>query len=283
MGTHEDHHRDFRPSLNPACRRRVRARCARWSRKVCAWWRRTAAPKDPFAGTSFKGRACNRRWPAPAGTCARWPTRTTADDRRSTCWFTPNAKTRPSSASRRSRRLAAIATWAIPGPACTSFAIVTHPRSIADARGARLDQIDAWLESPRRCRWPKPNPTGPSCAPGRRGLTGAQVHDARIAALPQHGVQTMVGRPRLRPSKLSVANPDRLNRPCNKPKTSPKLEPMPTPEEIHARVPLSEAAAESLAGRRAGKDSRRPDQRVFVVVGPRSIHDPVAGLITRDA
>jgi len=58
------------------------------------------------------------------------------------------------------------------------------------------------------------------------------------------------------------------------------FEPMPTPEEIHARVPLSEAAAESvLAGRRTlerildGKDPR-----VFVVVGPCSIHDPVAGL-----
>ena len=58
------------------------------------------------------------------------------------------------------------------------------------------------------------------------------------------------------------------------------FEPMPTPEEIHARVPLSDAAAESvLAGRRTlerildGKDPR-----VFVVVGPCSIHDPVAGL-----
>ncbi len=55
---------------------------------------------------------------------------------------------------------------------------------------------------------------------------------------------------------------------------------MPTPEEIHGRVPLSEAAAKSvLAGRRTleeildGKDSR-----IFVVVGPCSIHDPVAGL-----
>ena len=58
------------------------------------------------------------------------------------------------------------------------------------------------------------------------------------------------------------------------------FEPMPTPEEIHSRVPLSDAAAESvLTGRRTlerildGKDPR-----VFVVVGPCSIHDPVAGL-----
>ncbi|MDP3513684.1 MAG: 3-deoxy-7-phosphoheptulonate synthase [Sulfuritalea sp.] len=58
------------------------------------------------------------------------------------------------------------------------------------------------------------------------------------------------------------------------------FEPMPTPEEIHGRVPLSDSAAESvLAGRRTlerildGKDPR-----IFVVVGPCSIHDPVAGL-----
>jgi 3-deoxy-7-phosphoheptulonate synthase len=55
---------------------------------------------------------------------------------------------------------------------------------------------------------------------------------------------------------------------------------MPTPEEIHARVPLSEAAAESvLAGRRTlERILDGADPRVFVVVGPCSIHDPVAGL-----
>jgi 3-deoxy-7-phosphoheptulonate synthase len=58
------------------------------------------------------------------------------------------------------------------------------------------------------------------------------------------------------------------------------FEPMPTPEEIHARVPLSEAAAESvLAGRRTlERILDGTDSRVFVVVGPCSIHDPVAGL-----
>ena len=58
------------------------------------------------------------------------------------------------------------------------------------------------------------------------------------------------------------------------------FEPMPTPEEIHARVPLSEAAAESvLTGRRMlERILDGSDPRVFVVVGPCSIHDPVAGL-----
>ncbi|MCX7168652.1 MAG: 3-deoxy-7-phosphoheptulonate synthase [Rhodocyclales bacterium] len=58
------------------------------------------------------------------------------------------------------------------------------------------------------------------------------------------------------------------------------FEPMPTPEEIHARVPLSEAAAESvLAGRRTlERILDGTDPRIFVVVGPCSIHDPVAGL-----
>jgi 3-deoxy-7-phosphoheptulonate synthase len=55
---------------------------------------------------------------------------------------------------------------------------------------------------------------------------------------------------------------------------------MPSPDEVHARVPLTEkAAATVLAGRRAIEailDGR--DHRLFVVVGPCSIHDPVAGL-----
>jgi 3-deoxy-7-phosphoheptulonate synthase len=56
--------------------------------------------------------------------------------------------------------------------------------------------------------------------------------------------------------------------------------PMPTPEEIHARVPMSETAEKSvLAGRRAIEAILdRRDPRIFVVVGPCSIHDPVAGL-----
>ncbi|MDI6747277.1 MAG: 3-deoxy-7-phosphoheptulonate synthase [Rhodocyclaceae bacterium] len=58
------------------------------------------------------------------------------------------------------------------------------------------------------------------------------------------------------------------------------FDPMPTPEEIHARVPLTERAAKTVvAGRRtleAVLDRR--DSRLLVVVGPCSIHDPVAGL-----
>ena len=55
---------------------------------------------------------------------------------------------------------------------------------------------------------------------------------------------------------------------------------LPTPEEVHTRLPLSDVAAESvLAGRRAlQRILDGSDPRVFVVVGPCSIHDPVAGL-----
>lgn len=55
---------------------------------------------------------------------------------------------------------------------------------------------------------------------------------------------------------------------------------MPSPEEIKARVPLSErAAATVLKGRQALYDILdRRDPRLFVVIGPCSIHDPVAGL-----
>jgi 3-deoxy-7-phosphoheptulonate synthase len=55
---------------------------------------------------------------------------------------------------------------------------------------------------------------------------------------------------------------------------------MPSPDEIHARVPLTEkGAATVLTGRRAIEailDGR--DHRLFAVIGPCSIHDPVAGL-----
>ena len=55
---------------------------------------------------------------------------------------------------------------------------------------------------------------------------------------------------------------------------------MPSPEEIKARVPMTERAAASVvAGRKAIMEILdRKDPRVFVVVGPCSIHDPVAGL-----
>ena len=55
---------------------------------------------------------------------------------------------------------------------------------------------------------------------------------------------------------------------------------MPTPEEIHQRLPLCEtSAANVLAGRLAlQRILDREDPRLFVVVGPCSIHDPVAGL-----
>jgi 3-deoxy-7-phosphoheptulonate synthase len=55
---------------------------------------------------------------------------------------------------------------------------------------------------------------------------------------------------------------------------------MPTPEEIHARLPLSEKAAKTVThGRHLLRNILdRKDHRLFVVVGPCSIHDPVAGL-----
>ncbi|MDB5791883.1 MAG: 3-deoxy-7-phosphoheptulonate synthase [Massilia sp.] len=55
---------------------------------------------------------------------------------------------------------------------------------------------------------------------------------------------------------------------------------MPTPTELHTKLPLSErAAATVMGGRAALRDILdRKDPRLFVVVGPCSIHDPEAGL-----
>jgi 3-deoxy-7-phosphoheptulonate synthase len=58
------------------------------------------------------------------------------------------------------------------------------------------------------------------------------------------------------------------------------FEPMPTPAEILGKAPLSAAAEKTVVeGRRALEAILdRRDPRLFVVVGPCSIHDPVAGL-----
>ncbi len=55
---------------------------------------------------------------------------------------------------------------------------------------------------------------------------------------------------------------------------------MPSPAQLHAALPLTEAAARTvLAGRQAIRDILgRRDPRLLVVVGPCSIHDPAAAL-----
>ncbi len=55
---------------------------------------------------------------------------------------------------------------------------------------------------------------------------------------------------------------------------------MPTPEQLHQEIPLTDLAGEVVE--RSRKELRaildRSDKRLFVVVGPCSIHDPIAGL-----
>ncbi len=58
------------------------------------------------------------------------------------------------------------------------------------------------------------------------------------------------------------------------------FDPMPSPEDVHAKLPLSLNAARTvMQGREALRNILdRKDHRLFVVVGPCSIHDPVAGM-----
>jgi 3-deoxy-7-phosphoheptulonate synthase len=55
---------------------------------------------------------------------------------------------------------------------------------------------------------------------------------------------------------------------------------MPSPEEVQGHVPLTELAADTVVRGRRGIEAilDGTDPRLFVVVGPCSIHDPVAGL-----
>ena len=58
------------------------------------------------------------------------------------------------------------------------------------------------------------------------------------------------------------------------------FEAMPSPRELHERVPLADAAAQFVAASRATlcRVLDRTDPRLLVIVGPCSIHDPAAGL-----
>ena len=55
---------------------------------------------------------------------------------------------------------------------------------------------------------------------------------------------------------------------------------MPSPEEIHAAVPLSPHSANTvMRGREAVRNILdHKDNRLLVIVGPCSIHDPIAGM-----
>ena len=76
------------------------------------------------------------------------------------------------------------------------------------------------------------------------------------------------------PDKTNIATPDIEN------VNVTDFDAMPSPEEIHARVPLSDKATQTvMQGREALRNILdRKDPRLFVVVGPCSIHDPAAGL-----
>lgn len=87
------------------------------------------------------------------------------------------------------------AAWGIPWPCLHEFlAIVTHPRIYAPPTplAAALDQVEAWMEAPSLVLlaeaegyWSELRPT---LEAGR--VAGAQVHDARVAALCRlHGVR----------------------------------------------------------------------------------------------
>jgi uncharacterized protein len=107
------------------------------------------------------------------------------------------------------------AACAIPWPSLHEFlAIVTHARiySPPTPQAQAVDQVDAWLESPTlvlltetAAHWPALRAL---LAGGR--VTGALVHDARLAALcRQHGVRELwwADRDFSRFAGLTVVNP----------------------------------------------------------------------------
>ena len=83
------------------------------------------------------------------------------------------------------------AAWAIPWPCLHEFlAIVTHPRIYAPPTPLRraIEQVEAWLESPSLVLLAEGNGYWKESRAVLEGgrVTGAQVHDARVAALCRH-------------------------------------------------------------------------------------------------
>ncbi len=107
------------------------------------------------------------------------------------------------------------APWAIPWPCLHEFlAIVTHARIYDPPTppAAALDQVDAWLEAPSLVLLAESEQYWTELrslvTAGR--VTGARIHDARIAALcQQHGVRELWSADRdfSRFPDLAVLNP----------------------------------------------------------------------------
>jgi uncharacterized protein len=108
-----------------------------------------------------------------------------------------------------------LAVWGIPCPCLHEFlAIVTHPRIYAPPTplAGALDQVDAWLESPSLTLLTESAAHWPILRVLLVGghIAGAQVHDARVAALcRQHGVRELWSADRdfSRFAGLAVVNP----------------------------------------------------------------------------
>jgi toxin-antitoxin system PIN domain toxin len=107
------------------------------------------------------------------------------------------------------------ASWSIPWPCVHEFlAIVTHPRIYAPPTPLprALDQVDAWLESPTLVLLAESEGywTMLRTLLASARTAGAQVHDARIAAIcGQHGVHELWSADRdfNRFAGLAVVNP----------------------------------------------------------------------------
>jgi len=107
------------------------------------------------------------------------------------------------------------APWAIPWPCLHEFlAIVTHARiyNPPTPSAAALDQVDAWLEAPSLVLLAEAEQYWTALrsivTTGR--VTGARIHDARIAAIcRQHGVRELWSADRdfSRFAGINVVNP----------------------------------------------------------------------------
>ncbi|MBM3296486.1 MAG: PIN domain-containing protein [Candidatus Aminicenantes bacterium] len=89
------------------------------------------------------------------------------------------------------------APWGIPWPCLHEFlAVTTHPRIFAPPTppGKAVDQVEAWLESPRLALLAEDDGYWPGLRDlmMRGRISGPRVHDARVAAIClRHGVDEL--------------------------------------------------------------------------------------------
>src|SRR5688500_3421175 len=113
-------------------------------------------------------------------------------------------------------------------------------------------------------------------SPGGQRIRPRSVHTLRMYSKPL--VATTGGFLRLCPSLHPALQEPAVTQTLNLRVT--QIDPLISPDELHARLPAPESSTRFIAGARTQVERvlHGEDSRLLAIVGPCSIHDPVAAL-----